>query len=144
MDYSISYSKPSVSVFIKTWLVEQLYYFKGKLYRRLVTNLVDDFDKITLIYLAKIKKADNLSVESAKYKLLALGETLKSFEKLDSLISEIKITPIANSFSALKKALYKYEAKLRKAAMRDAPIIETPHDIKLAVSNRTKKTLSLS
>jgi hypothetical protein len=131
-------------MFVKTWMAEQLYRFKGKLYRRLVDDVTNDFKKLDLIYIAKINNVDKLSVPSAQYKLLALSKNLKSFDKLDHLISETEITRLTDSFGALKKSLYKYEAKLRKVANSETDVIKTPDDIKSGIYNHTKKTLSLT
>jgi hypothetical protein len=131
-------------MFVKTWMAERLYYFKGRLYTYLVEDLVENFRKLDLICIAKINHVDKLSVPAAQYKLLVLSKDLKSFEKMDHLISVTKIDALTDSFGYLKKSIYKYEAKLRKVANSEMAIIETPDDIKLEIYNRTKKTLRLS
>ena len=131
--------KPTLSMFIKTWIVERLERLHGRLYRYLVDDITADFEKKALLYALKIKRSHSLSPAQAQYKLINLKPVLRSYERLDTHVSEIENYRIKNSFKELKKNLFKYEAKLHRVATSKVPVEETPEYIKSMLSSLNKR-----
>jgi hypothetical protein len=144
MHYQLTYSKPSFTLFVKAWLAEHLERFEGKLLNWIVDDLVRSFEKRRLIYKAKIDQIPSLSIPSAEYKLLLLTRLMKSYEKLDLSVSEVKIDEVQKSFKALKATFYSYEAMLRIHINKSSDIIPTPEYIKNEFSELGKRSLSKS
>ncbi|MEX8548821.1 MAG: hypothetical protein V5804_14590 [Mucilaginibacter sp.] len=127
----------------RLWAAEHLDNFSGSLKTVVNNSLSHSFNSIEKNIITRTKQAALLTPSDAKEKLEAFKDDIKIFEKINdkSYLSNSKNVRLRNSYKAILKAAFKYEATLHKIAFSESPIIKTPDHIKEALSETGKSSL---